>query len=131
MLKLDLRDEDVAKFQIEAKQLLYSVSEFTVKPGQTVELTFYNPDLMQHNLVLVEPGAADEVAQLAIELGADGPSEDYIPKSDKILHATPLLNTNNRQTLKFTAPSEPGEYQYVCTFPGHAPTMRGIMRVEG
>lgn len=131
LLKLDLRDEDVAKFQIEAKQLLYSVSEFTVKPGQTVELTFYNPDLMQHNLVLVEPGAADEVAQMAIELGADGPSEDYVPKSDKILHATPLLNTNTRQTLKFTAPSEPGEYQYVCTFPGHAPTMRGIMRVEG
>lgn len=129
LIKLDLKDESVAKLTIEAVQLLFNVSEFTVKKGQKVELTFENPDLMQHNLLIVEPGAADEVAELAIELGEDGPSLHYIPKSDKILHATRLLDANTKETLKFDAPSKPGDYPFVCTFPGHAPTMRGIMRV--
>ena len=129
LIKLDLTEESVAKLTIEAVQLFFSVSEFTVKPGQKVELTFDNPDLMQHNLVIVEPGAADEVAQLAIELGEDGPAMHYIPKSKKILHATQLLDANTKQTLTFNAPTKPGDYQFVCTFPGHAPVMRGIMRV--
>ena len=131
LIKLDLTEESVAKLTIEAVQLFFSVSEFTVKPGQKVELTFDNPDLMQHNLVIVEPGAADEVAQLAIELGEDGPAMHYIPKSNKILHATRLLDANTKQTLTFNAPTKPGDYQFVCTFPGHAPVMRGIMRVVG
>jgi plastocyanin len=30
--------------------------------------------------------------------------------------------------IEFTAPSAPGDYPYVCTFPGHS-TMRGILKV--
>ncbi|MCH8962102.1 MAG: hypothetical protein IH820_12455 [Bacteroidetes bacterium] len=31
--------------------------------------------------------------------------------------------------LTFTAPTEPGDYPYVCTFPGHWRTMQGVMQV--
>ncbi|MGA1101650.1 MAG: plastocyanin/azurin family copper-binding protein, partial [Opitutales bacterium] len=27
-------------------------------------------------------------------------------------------------------PSEPGDYQYVCTFPGHFAMMRGVLLVR-
>lgn len=126
---LDLTKEPVAKVNIETALLKFSVQQFTVKAGQKVELTLDNVDLMQHNLLLVSPGAADEVAQQAIELGDKGLKMEYIPENKKILHATRLLDSKKKETLKFDAPKEPGDYQYVCTFPGHGPVMRGIMKV--
>ena len=84
---------------------------------------------MQHNILVVEPGAADEVAQQAIALGAEGQDKNWVPDNKKILFASKLLDANKVEVLKFTAPSTPGDYQFVCTFPGHAPVMRGIMRV--
>jgi uncharacterized cupredoxin-like copper-binding protein/sugar lactone lactonase YvrE len=127
--KLDLRDKPIAVFKMEASLMKFNIDEFTVKAGQKVELTLDNLDLMQHNLLIVEPGAADEVAQQAIELGAKGAAQQWVPDSKKILFKTRLLEANSSETLKFTAPTAPGDYQFVCTFPGHAPVMRGIMRV--
>jgi len=31
--------------------------------------------------------------------------------------------------LRFTAPDKPGEYPYICTFPGHWRIMQGVMKV--
>ena len=84
---------------------------------------------MLHNLLIVQPGAADEVAEQAIALGAKGQEKHWVPDNKKILFASRLIDANKTEVLKFTAPSTPGDYQFVCTFPGHAPVMRGIMRV--
>jgi azurin len=127
--KRDLQNNAVAVLTIEASQLHFDVAEFTVKAGQKVELTLDNLDLMQHNLLIVEPGSADEVAQLAIDLQEKGPAKHYIPDSKKVLYATRLVNGNSKEILKFNAPTLPGNYQFVCTFPGHAPVMRGVMKV--
>ena len=127
--KLELQKDPIAKLTIVAELLAFDVSEFTVKAGQQIELTVDNKDLMEHNIVIVEPGAADEVASLAIALGDDGPAKEYLPKSPKIIAASKLLNGKTVETMKFKAPNKPGDYQFVCTFPGHAPVMRGIMRV--
>ena len=32
-------------------------------------------------------------------------------------------------TIKFTAPQKPGEYNFVCSFPGHWVRMYGVMLV--
>lgn len=128
-VELDLTKEAVARVTMETGMLKFSVNQFTVKAGQQVELTLDNVDLMQHNLLIVAPGAADEVAQQAIELGEKGPGKGYVPDSKKILFATGLLDSKKKEVLKFRAPQAPGDYQYVCTFPGHGPTMRGIMKV--
>lgn len=127
---LDLTKDAVAKLTIEPAMLKFSVNQFDVKAGQPVELTLNNSDLMLHNLLIVEPGAADEVAAQAIDLGDKGQQKAWIPDSKKILHATKLLDSKQVEVLKFTAPSKPGDYQFICTFPGHGPTMRGIMRVK-
>ena len=53
----------------------------------------------------------------------------FLPDSDKIIAATELLNQSEYQLLEFTAPSNLGDYDYVCTFPNHWQTMRGVMHV--
>ncbi|WP_439581494.1 PVC-type heme-binding CxxCH protein [Dyadobacter bucti] len=127
--KLDLRKSEIASVTLEAIQLRFNVAEFTVKPGQKVEITLDNIDLMPHNLVITEPGAADEVAQQAIALGDNGPAKNYVPDNKKVLFSSRLIEAKKKETLKFKAPAIPGDYQFVCTFPGHAPVMRGIMKV--
>ncbi|MCA9205393.1 MAG: c-type cytochrome, partial [Planctomycetales bacterium] len=61
-------------------------------------------------------------------------NSDFIPpeKREAILHATRMIGPTRAtqiQVLRFTAPTEPGIYPYVCTFPGHWVVMNGIMIV--
>jgi len=111
------------------EKMLYDTREVIVKAGQHIKLTLKNPDFMPHNLVIVSPGSADEIIQLAAELGGDAFEKQFIPDSRKIIQATHLVNNNKEQTLTFTAPSEPGDYPFICTFPGHGQMMRGVIKV--
>jgi azurin len=100
-----------------------------VKAGQEVELTFTNESKinMQHNFVLVQQGAAEEIANAGISAGAD---KGWVPESPKILAHTKLLNAGQAETIKFTAPATPGKYPFICTFPGHWTTMKGDLEVK-
>jgi azurin len=84
---------------------------------------------MPHNIVFVKPKTANEIAMAAMQLGAKGFEKGFVPDSDNILAASPLVDHGKDVKLEFTAPTEPGEYEYVCTFPGHHFLMRGIMKV--
>lgn len=114
------------------ERMLYDTAEFTVKAGQPISLVFSNPDATPHNLAICRPGSLEEVGLAGNEMAKDpdGMKKDFIPVSDKILQHTRLLNPNTSQTLRFTAPAAPGDYPYVCTFPGHWVIMRGIMHVK-
>ena len=46
-----------------------------------------------------------------------------------MLEATHLVTQGNTERLGFTAPEMPGEYVFVCTFPGHWVRMYGVMLV--
>ena len=39
------------------------------------------------------------------------------------------MNPNGRADLNFTAPTQPGRYPYLCTFPGHWRVTRGVLLV--
>jgi len=41
-----------------------------------------------------------------------------------------MLKPDSAESLRFTAPKKPGEYPYLCTFPGHWVIMRGVMVVK-
>jgi len=114
------------------ERMLYDRTEFTVTPGQPVSLVFNNPDATQHNLAICLPGSAEEIGMAGNEMAKDpdGIKKDFIPPTDKILHHTKLLSPNTAETLRFTAPKEPGDYPYLCTFPGHWVIMRGVMHVK-
>ena len=45
------------------------------------------------------------------------------------MDGTKLLDAGQKETLKLTAPSTEGEYEYVCTFPGHWMIMWGKLIV--
>ena len=109
--------------------LIFSVTEVAVAAGSQVELVFNNTDDMAHNLVITLPGMANAVGEAAIALGLDGAEMDWVPASDDVLYHTGLLEPGGSETIYFTAPTEPGEYDFVCTFPGHHGTMRGVLRV--
>ena len=109
--------------------LKFSLGSFDVKPGARVKLDFANTSDMLHNLVVVRPGTGTKVGEAALRLGLDGQKLDYVPKSDDVLFNTSLLEPQKVESIYFVAPTTPGEYQYVCTFPGHYVTMQGTMRV--
>ena len=110
--------------------LLFDQETLTVKAGSKVQLTFNNNDDMLHNFLLVAPNAADPVGEAATQLGLQGDALGYVPNMDEVLYHTTLLEPGTSEAIYFVAPSEPGEYPYVCTFPGHYMTMRGVLVVE-
>lgn len=128
------RQRDLATITISTlrERMLYDLTEFTVKPNQPVRLIFNNTDSTPHNLVIVAPGAADEVGIAGNEMAKDpnGIKQHFVPKTDKVLHFTKLLEAEGRTVLRFKAPSAPGDYPYICTFPGHWVMMRGVMHVK-
>ena len=109
--------------------LKFSLPAFDVKPGARVKLDFANTSDMLHNLVVVKPGTATKVGEQAMRLGLDGAKMDYVPRSADVLYHTALLEPQKSEAIYFVAPTTPGEYTYVCTFPGHYVTMQGTMRV--
>ena len=114
------------------ERLLYSLKSFEVKPGQPIRLELVNPDATPHNLVIVEPGALEEVGMAANEMAKDPEAAklEFIPKSKKILHHTRMLAPYETQYLRFNAPEKAAAYPYICTFPGHWILMRGEMIVK-
>jgi azurin len=112
-------------------QMKFSLPNFTVKPGQRVRLTLTNPDEMQHNLVVVKPGALDAVGVLADALARtpDAAERNYIPPTPDVIASTKLVDPTQSFTLEFTAPRQTGDYPYICTFPGHWRMMQGTMKV--
>ncbi|MEX0647915.1 MAG: plastocyanin/azurin family copper-binding protein [Balneolaceae bacterium] len=110
--------------------LRYDQDVITVEAGSRVALTFNNDDDMAHNVVIVEPGTADEVGVAAMNLGLDADALEFVPRIDDVLYHTSMLEPEQTETIYFTVPDIPGDYVYVCTFPGHYISMRGILRVE-
>ena len=111
------------------EKLKFDLKEFSVTAGKKIKLTFANSDFMPHNIVFVQPGAADEVGFAALQLGEKGFDVQWVPESDKIIASSKLVDYKNEAILEFEAPAKPGDYPFVCTFPGHHILMRGMMKV--
>ncbi len=112
-------------------EMKYDKEILIVEQGTTIEITFKNQDFMQHNLLIIQPGTLEIVGAAADRLATspEGADKQYIPELKEVLHSTPLLDPQTSTKLKFKVPDEPGDYPYVCTFPGHWRTMNGILRV--
>lgn len=108
--------------------LEFSQTALSADSGSQVTLTFSNGSAVnQHNWVLVQAGAKDEVAAAGT---AAGPGAGWIPAGDeRIVASTGLLDPGATEQVSFTAPA-PGTYQFVCTFPGHNFTMFGDFEVK-
>ncbi|MEM6732232.1 MAG: plastocyanin/azurin family copper-binding protein [Myxococcota bacterium] len=98
--------------------------EFTLEHQGTVPVT-----AMGHNVVFLtegtDPAAFSTAAAQARENG-------YIPPSMKtnILANTKLLGGGESDTIQLAVPA-PGSYDYLCSFAGHYPLMKGKLIIEG
>lgn len=114
----------------------FDIKNFEVKAGSQIKLTLKNvgqiPKIaMGHNLVVLKKGIT-AVAFGQKALGAGANATNALPKSlmGDVIAATKLLGPAESDSIEFTAPKEPGSYEYVCTFPGHFALMRGTMTVK-
>ena len=126
----DTKELTTVRIATVIEKMKYDTPSITVQAGKKVKLLFSNPDSMPHNIILVNPGKADEVAMAALNLGAKGFDLAFVPPSKEIIWASKLLNHDEEQIILFKAPSKPGDYPYVCTFPGHHILMRGTLSVK-
>jgi azurin len=99
----------------------FATEELTVKPGEIVRLTVKNNSSQRQNQyqnwVLTKP---NKVAEMDIAGRHAGPQQGWVPISPDVLAHTRLLAPGETDTIVFRAPSEPGDYPYVSTFPGQA-----------
>jgi uncharacterized cupredoxin-like copper-binding protein len=109
--------------------LKFDPSQIRVKAGSKVKVVFHNNDDMLHNFVVVLPGTAIEVGEMAMKLGLEGQEKNYIPQTEKLLYHTKLLQPGETEAIYFEAPDKPGDYTFVCTVPGHFYTMQGTLKV--
>ena len=118
-------------------KMRFDVTAFEVKPGQKVSITLKNVGTtpkfsMGHNLVMLDKGVNTGNVNKWLDEASMAAATDYVPKGSKqVLAATKLLGPNETDTITFTAPQVPGEYLYVCSFPGHySQGTKGFMTVK-
>ncbi|WP_215236965.1 PVC-type heme-binding CxxCH protein [Dyadobacter helix] len=113
------------------EEMKFDVTEFKVVAGKTVEIVFENPDAMQHNIVVGKPKSTPVIGAAADKMitAKDGAEKNYVPNIPQVVAATPLVNPGQTYRLKFVVPDQPGDYPFVCTFPGHWRLMSGVMKV--
>ena len=112
-------------------ELKFNKEKLAVKAGQKVSLVFTNSSPkdggMQHNWVLTQPGKDGAVAQNGMSAG---PDKGYLADSPDVLAHSKLLTPDQTEAIEFTAPAQAGNYPYICTFPGHYPSMKGVLTVQ-
>jgi azurin len=108
----------------------YDKKEIEVKAGQTIKITLKNvgkaPKIaMGHNLVVLNKGADLNAWAMKAMTAKD---TDYVPTDKEakksVLAHTKLLGPDESDSITFEI-KEAGEYEYLCSFPGHFALMRG------
>lgn len=127
---------EVEKIEVTGNdQMQYNIKLFEVTAGQKVVLSFKHigqlPALaMGHNLVILKAGTV--VPTFATKC-APAKDTEYIPqdeesKKEMVAH-TKMLGGGESDEITFTAPA-PGDYPFICSFPGHFAIMQGVMKVK-
>jgi azurin len=113
----------------------FDVKRIEAKPGEALKvqltsISTMSKQEMAHNFTLLTKDA--KVDGFIMEASMARNSE-YIPAARKswILATTKLAGGGETVEVTFNAPKEPGEYVYVCTFPGHyLGGMKGVLVVK-
>ncbi|QBS37429.1 hypothetical protein E1B22_05885 [Thermaerobacter sp. FW80] len=87
------------KITVTAQNIRFDKTEINLKKGQTYTIELVNNDSVQHDLVSEE---------LGLEIGLTDPGKG--------------------NSVEFT-PQQTGDFEFICTVPGHAATMNGTIHV--
>jgi azurin len=99
------------------------MTRIEAKPGERIRLVLVDAGtlpktVMGHNVVVLKKGA--DAAAFA-NASATAQATEYIPASMKaqVLAHTPLAGPGETVETTFQVPAAPGNYNYLCSFPGH------------
>jgi azurin len=124
--EIDLTAGDTMKF---------NTTTLEAAPGEPLDVVLTNigtvpVEVMGHNWILLKAGsdalAFSNAASVAKDTG-------YIPPSlkDEIIVHIDLLGPRKSGEVRFNAPTVPGSYPFLCSFPGHcAAGMKGALVVR-
>ena len=110
-------------------EMKFDKKNITVQAGRWVRINLVNEGVdpaMLHNIVFVKYGTRKEVAKQSIEAG---PDLQFVPKSSDVIAYSDLADPGETVVLEFEAP-EKGNYEFICTYPGHSEIMRGYFFVK-
>jgi azurin len=113
----------------------FSVTNIEAKPGEQLRVRLMTKGAMPkiamaHNFVLMQKSA--NLIKF-ITASATAREQDFIAPDmkDQVIAATGLAGAGETVEVTFKAPAAPGEYPYVCSFPGHFQAgMRGVLTVK-
>ncbi len=113
----------------------YTVTKIEASPGQKIVVVLKNDgnmpkEAMGHNWILLKAG---EDAQAYANAAVTAKAENYQPKSlaSKVIASIGLLGPKESGKASFTAPTAPGTYAYLCSFPAHCQVgMKGVLVVK-
>ena len=107
-------------------ELAFHPDRISAESGSVVIVRYENGGDLPHNFVLVRNDEAiDGLAAAAYEAAGTG----YVPLDmrDDIIAFSPLISPGGTADLEIVIPP-PGEYTYICLFPGHSQMMLGTLR---
>jgi azurin len=128
--------EDVRTIEVTGMDnLKYDKTLIEVSPGETIRLVFkvesnVPPQAMSHNIAILPQGMDADTFAMA-SMGAR--DNEYIAPDyeDQLIAYTEMIGGGEISTVEFTVPETAGDYDYICTFPGHYQGgMVGILRVK-
>ena len=113
----------------------YDVTSIEAKPGEQLKVVLTNAGTlpktaMGHNWVLLKAGSDPAAFATAASTAA---ATNYIPDSlkDQMIAHIELLGPKESGEVTFTAPTTPGDYPFLCTFPAHFLIgMKGTLTVK-
>jgi azurin len=123
----------VVELIITDANMKFSVAQIEAKPGEELKIVVKNSGSrtdMSHNFVLLHKEADVEEYMQASSVDK---ANNYISPdlADQVIVHTKLLGAGQQDAIVFKAPTEPGTYPYLCTFPGHwLSGMRGKLIVK-
>lgn len=109
--------------QLPQEQDLIRLESITASPGETIRIRLTTrstmpASAMAHNWLLLELGAD---LQAFADASAGAADNNYVAPdmTDQIIAQTGMASGGETTEVTFTVPEETGEYDYLCTFPGH------------
>lgn len=113
-------------------EMRYAKEEIRAPAGTELTIVFNNTatsPAMHHNVVVLKPG--EGIKKTVGTAAMTAKENDFIPPdhTDQIIAHTPMAAPGEEVEVTFTVP-DPGEYPYICTYPGHWTTMQGTLYSE-
>lgn len=131
-----LANDEVRTIEITGTdRMQFDVTSITATPGERIRIVYTTKSnipkaAMAHNVVFLKPDTDMDAFVNASAMARDNQyiAPDY---EDQVIAATDLAGGGETVEVTFTVPEDAGEYEYICSFPGHySAGMKGMLTVK-